>query len=114
MHRGHPMFDNEHNAGQHSTLHRPVESARQRAMREGKHPEHGQFQREFPNTPEEWANHDPSRKVYRAPSGDNVVIQHHETPVGTKPHDRKVSVNGQEMFESAAREYVGRRHGIHF
>jgi hypothetical protein len=124
MQHGHPLLDNEHNAGQRTTSHRVVEAARQQAAIEGQHPEHGKFQRKFPDSPDEWKSHNPHLHTYRAPGGDTVTVHHltraaehaaareGKEVVPTPPEDRKVKVNGKEMFEPAAREYLGARHGI--
>jgi hypothetical protein len=119
----HPIFANEHNPGQHSTAHRPVEAARQRAVAEGPHPECGRFVRDY----DAYRNDEvPNfhQHVFKAPSGARVVVHHITRQVQEEqaskglrvepiaPSDRRVLVDGQEMFESAARVYLGQRHGI--
>jgi hypothetical protein len=104
------LHGQEHVPGSQTTKHRPIERARLRAGHEGAHPEHGRFDRSFPDD----SAYGPHRMVFAAPSGARVVVDHLEADDKLAcPDDRRCAVNGEPMFHGEAREYLKRTRGIH-
>lgn len=136
----HPIFKNEHNPGQITTQHRGIERARLDVARQGRHPEFGQFERDwnaelilgkttttapgtpvvlgdkaFPQEPGVW----PERH-YKAPSGAKVVVRVEPRDDITKvpqpspktEFDRKAEVDGVTYPKPAAERFLVDRYGI--
>lgn len=123
----HPVFANEHNPGQKTTQHRSIERARQAVAVQGRHPEAGQFQRDYDSEYNKDQNGmmtsrkgDATHDVrhYQAPSGARIEmsVEHPDWSSPQQdnrdPHDLQVNVNGTNFSQPAAKEYMGRRFGL--
>lgn len=94
-----------------STRHREVERARQKVIKDGAHPQTGNFSMEYPAYGQTF---EPGVSNYSAPDGSKVKVERDVSLDAYKknPHDRKMKVNGEEFSEPAAKVYAQNKYGI--